>query len=204
MDSGARKRLNPIDRIKPPRARNLLIGGERRFPMTTIAKTISSMALAVLAGAGIAQQDPIRPADDQTQPQDVLEVIAAQPELSIFAEAIKGAGLEATLRRKGPWTVLAPTNEAFRTLPAGTLTEWSKPENRSLLADIMEYHVIRGAMRTGDIATADVPTLQGSRVVLKATQGVVWVGPGEVLKADLEATNGVIHVINMVLEPDQM
>lgn len=170
--------------------------------MTTIGRFISSFALSLMLGAG-GQNEPVRPVTPKEQPKDVLEVIATRPELSLFAEAIKAAGLESTLRTKGPWTILAPSNDAFRTLPEGTMTEWSKPENRGLLTDVISYHVLRGRMRVSGISTEDVTTLQGSRVVLKNTDGVVWVGPAEVLKGDLEGVNGVVHVINMVLEPDQ-
>jgi uncharacterized surface protein with fasciclin (FAS1) repeats len=173
----------------------------RRYPMT-IAKSISSLAAALIFGAGLAQNEPVRPVVPKEVPKDVLEVIATRPDLSLFAEAIKASGVENTLRRSGPWTVLAPTNDAFRALPEGTMTEWSKPENRGALADFIEYHVIRGKILTSEISTADVATLQGARVVLKKTDGVVWVGRGEVLVGDQEATNGVVHVVNMVLEPD--
>lgn len=170
--------------------------------MTTIAKSISSIAAALIFGAGLAQNEPVRPVTSKEQPKDVLEVMAARPDLSLFAEAIKASGVETILRGKGPWTVLAPTNDAFRALPDGTMTELSKPESRGALADLIQYHVIRGKMPTSKISTADVTTLQGSRVVLKRAEGIVWVGRGEVLVGDLEATNGVVHVTNMVLEPD--
>ncbi|MCW1885943.1 fasciclin domain-containing protein [Luteolibacter flavescens] len=170
--------------------------------MKTTAKTITSFAAALIFGTGLAQNDPVRPVAPKEQPKDVLGVIAAKPELSLFADAIKASGVEDSLRRNGRFTVLAPTNDAFRALPEGTMTELSKPENRALLAGIIQYHILRGEMKTGDISTEDVPTLQGSRVVLKKSDGIVWVGRGEVLDADIEATNGVVHVINMVLEPD--
>ncbi|MCW1924752.1 fasciclin domain-containing protein [Luteolibacter arcticus] len=170
--------------------------------MKTITTSISAVAAALVLGAGLAQNEPVRPVVPKEQPKDVLEVIASRPDLSLFADAIKAAGVEATLRRNGPWTVLAPTNDAFRALPEGTMTEWSKPENRGKLADVIQYHIIRGPLPTPGISTAEVTTLQGSRIVLKQTEGVVWVGRGEVVAGDLGATNGVVHVINMVLEPD--
>ncbi|RYD64049.1 MAG: fasciclin domain-containing protein [Verrucomicrobiaceae bacterium] len=170
--------------------------------MTTIAKSISSIATALIFSAGMAQNEPVRPVTSKEQPKDVLEVIAARPDLSLFAEAIKASGVETILRGNGPWTVLAPTNDAFRALPEGTMTELSKPESRGALADLIQYHIIRGKTPTSEISTADVTTLQGSRIVLKRAEGIVWVGRGEVLVGDLEGTNGVVHVTNMVLEPD--
>ena len=169
--------------------------------MTTIAKSISSIAAALIFGAGLAQDEPVRPVVPKELPKDVLEILASRPDLSLFASAVKASGMDMTLRREGPWTVLAPTNDAFRALPAGTMTEWSKPENRGMLADVIEYHVIRGKMPTSEVTTADVTTLQGTRVVLKKADGIVWVGRGEVVVGDLQGTNGIVHVINMVLEP---
>ncbi|MEK7952383.1 fasciclin domain-containing protein [Luteolibacter soli] len=168
--------------------------------MTTIAKSISSIAAALIFGAGLAQDAPVRPVAPKEHPKDVLEVIAARPDLSLFAEAIKASGVESTLRRSGSWTVMAPTNDAFRALPEGTMTELSKPENRGALTDLVEYHIIRGKMPTSEIGTSEFVTLQGSPIVLKKAAGAVWVGRGEVLVGDLEGTNGVVHVINMVLE----
>ena len=170
--------------------------------MRTIYKTISSAAAALLVAASSSQEPPVRPVAPRETPKDVLELIAAKPELSLFAEAVKAAGLEATLRRKGPWTLFAPTNEAFRALPDGTLTEWAKPENRGVVSEVMSYHVVRGLIPTDGVSTADLTTLQGSRMVLKNADGMLWVGRAEVLQRDIEGTNGVVHVINMVMEPD--
>lgn len=170
--------------------------------MTTIAKSISAISAALILGAGLAQNEPVRPVASKEQPKDVLEVIAARPDLSLFAEAIKASGAETLLRGKGPWTILAPSNDAFRALPEGTMTELSKPESRGALADLIQYHIIPGKMTTSEISTQDVTTLQGSRVVLKKAEGIVWVGRGEVVVSDIEGTNGVVHVTNMVLEPD--
>lgn len=170
--------------------------------MKTIRKTFPLLAAVLLAGAGAGQNEPVRPVAPREPPKDVLELIAAKPELSLFAEAVKATGLEATLRRKGPWTLFAPSNDAFRALPEGTMTEWSKPENRGAFAEVIFYHVVPGRILTSGVSTEELTTLQGSRVVLKNTDGVVWVGRGEILRGDLEGTNGVVHVINMVMEPD--
>ena len=159
-------------------------------------------AAAVFLAGGAAQEDPVRPVVPGEQPKDILEVIAARPELSLFAEAIKASGLDATLRRRGPWTVFAPSNDAFRALPEGTMTKWSKPENRGILSEVISYHMIRGNVEIAEVSTEEMTTLQGSKLVMKNTDGILWVGRGEVLHGDLQATNGTVHVINVVLEPD--
>jgi uncharacterized surface protein with fasciclin (FAS1) repeats len=201
--------------------------------MTIIAKSISSIAVALIFGAGLAQNELVRlvdskevpreevsrelvrlvaskevprelvhPVAPKEAPKEVVEILYSRPDLSMFLDAVKASGVEIPLRRSGPWTVLAPTNDAFKALPKGTFDEWSKPENRAMLAEVIGYHVIRGRMPTSEITTTDATTLQGSRIVLKKSDGTVWVGRGEVLVGDLEGTNGVIHVINMVLDPN--
>jgi uncharacterized surface protein with fasciclin (FAS1) repeats len=170
--------------------------------MKTIGKTISIAAAALLVAASSSQEPPVRPVVPKETPKDVLELIAAKPELSLFAEAVKAAGLEGTLRGRGPWTLFAPTNEAFRALPEGTMTEWSKPENRAVFSEVISYHAVRGFIPADEVPTAELTTLQGSRLVLKNADGMLWVGRAEVLQRGIEGTNGVVHVINMVMEPD--
>jgi uncharacterized surface protein with fasciclin (FAS1) repeats len=170
--------------------------------MKSITTSISVAAAALLVAASSSQETPVRPVVPKETPKDVLELIAAKPELSLFAEALKSTGLDVTLRRKGPWTLFAPTNEAFRALPEGTMTRWSRPENRGLVSEVMSYHVVSGLVPTEGVTTRELTTLQGSRMVLKSADGMLWIGRAEVVQRDLEGTNGVVHVINRVMEPD--
>ena len=116
--------------------------------------------------------------------------------------AVQAAGLEETLRSEGPFTVFAPTDEAFAALPEGTVENLLKPENRDQLVAVLTYHVLSGKVMSSDIAgkMLEPETVQGSTVKVDATDGVKVDG-ANVVSADIEATNGVIHVIDAVILP---
>ena len=163
-------------------------------------KTTSLLAtLAILAGGTISDSR----ADYLSHTKDLAATLADRPELSTFRSLVKAAGLEKTLRSKGPYTILAPTDAAFRILPDETLSRLKDPANRSQLTDWVSDHIIPGSYTSSGIETEEVTTLQGSKLILHREVGTIWIGRAEVLKADRQATNGTIHVINMVLEPDQ-
>jgi uncharacterized surface protein with fasciclin (FAS1) repeats len=117
--------------------------------------------------------------------------------------AVQAAGLADTLKGPGPFTVFAPTDEAFAALPAGTVADLLKPENKAKLAAILTYHVVSGKVTSGDIAgkSMDVKTVQGSSLKVDAMQGVT-VDEAKVVTADVMASNGVIHVIDKVVMPN--
>lgn len=154
--------------------------------------------LAILAGGTISDSR----ADYPSRTKDLATTLAGEPELSTFRSLVKTAGLEKTLRRQGPYTILAPTNAAFRMLPGETLSRLKDPANRSELSAWMSYHIVPGNYSSSGIDTEELTTLQGSKLVMHRELGTIWIGRAEVLKADRQATNGTIHVINMVLEPD--
>jgi uncharacterized surface protein with fasciclin (FAS1) repeats len=116
--------------------------------------------------------------------------------------AVKAAGLVKTLQGRGPFTVFAPTDEAFARLPAGTVENLLKPENKSQLVAILSYHVVPGKVMSKDIAGKKTmaKSVEGSSISVDATNGV-RVDNATVVKADIEATNGVIHVIDSVIMP---
>ena len=116
---------------------------------------------------------------------------------------MKAAGLEATLHRSGPYTILAPNDAAFRMLPEGTLEDLLKPAHKQRLRDLIGYHIVPGDFRSGKIDTEEHATLQGSKLVLNHELGTIWIGTAEVIKQDITSSNGTVHVINMVLEPDR-
>jgi len=121
---------------------------------------------------------------------------------STLLTAAKEAGLAKTLAEDGPFTVLAPTDDAFAKLPDGTLESLLKPENKETLKAILLYHVIDGEVMSDKVATMDkAPTLQGSMVDINASDEGVMVNDAKVVKADVQAGNGVIHVIDTVLIP---
>lgn len=135
--------------------------------------------------------------------KNIVEVAASNGSFNTLVAAVKAAGLVETLSGKGPFTVLAPTDAAFAKLPAGTLENLLKPENKQQLIDILTYHVVPGVAAYSDqvVKMTEVPTVLGSTVPVVAKGGTVKLGAATVVAADVEASNGVIHVIDTVLLP---
>ncbi len=131
----------------------------------------------------------------------IVEIAAGNPAFSTLVTAVKAAGLVETLSGKGPFTVFAPTNEAFAALPKGTLEKLLKPENRNLLRKVLTYHVVPGDLMAKNLRSGKVATVQGSTVAIQVGHGSVRVNNAKVVKADVDAKNGVIHVIDSVLLP---
>ena len=116
--------------------------------------------------------------------------------------AVQAADLVDTLKGMGPFTVFAPTDDAFAQIDEATLNDLLKPENKSTLAGILTYHVLSGKVMSGDISgTIEAVTVNGQKLIVKAENGKVFVNDAEVITADIETTNGVIHVINKVVLP---
>jgi uncharacterized surface protein with fasciclin (FAS1) repeats len=131
----------------------------------------------------------------------VVAVASESGNFKTLVSAIKAAGLSEKLSGKGPFTVFAPTDEAFAKLPAGTVENLLKPENKQKLTDLLTYHVVPGKVMAADVKTGPVKTVNGKDVELKSENGKVSVGKAQVTKADVEAANGVIHVVDTVLMP---
>lgn len=134
--------------------------------------------------------------------RDLVDTAASAGDFGTLVAAVEAAGLVETLKGEGPFTVFAPTDAAFAALPEGTVETLLQPENREQLVAVLTYHVIPGKVMSGDIAgqTLEVATVQGSPVAIDATSGVTVAG-ASVTAADIEATNGVIHVIDRVILP---
>ncbi len=164
----------------------------------------TTIAAAVLAVATIAPQRAI--AADQTAPAiaqpDIVAAATSKPELTTFVSAVKAAELVSALQGQGPFTVFAPTNEAFAKLPAGQLEDLLKPENRMKLAAILKGHVIKGRVKAADVKPGEVKTLDGEEVTIAVMNGKVTFGGATVVATDLTAGNGVIHEIDTVVIPD--
>lgn len=141
------------------------------------------------------------------QGDDIIDVAAGNPNFSTLVAAIQAAGLVDTLKGDGPFTVFAPTNDAFAALPAGTVDSLLLPENRDQLVNILTYHVVRGQITAGDVlgTQQSVVTLQGGVLNVDGTVGKLGTGVAvngaNVVQADVFATNGVIHAIDQVLLP---
>ena len=135
--------------------------------------------------------------------KDIVDTAAGAGQFKTLVAAIEAAGLVDTLKGDGPFTVFAPTDEAFAKLPAGTVDDLLKPENKDKLVAILTYHVVPGKIMAADIAgkSTAVKTVQGDTLDVDATNGVK-VDKAEVVKADIDATNGVIHVIDSVVMPN--
>jgi len=133
---------------------------------------------------------------------DIVDTAVSAGNFETLVAAVKAAGLVDTLKGDGPFTVFAPTDEAFAKLPAGTVEDLLKPENKDKLIGILTYHVVPGKVMSADIAGKKdmVATVQGSKLSVDATNGVK-VDEAMVTKADIETSNGVIHVIDAVVLP---
>ena len=132
--------------------------------------------------------------------KNVVEIAAGNKDFSTLVAAVKAAGLAETLSSKGPFTIFAPTNEAFAKLPAGTVEDLLKPENKAKLTAILTYHVVAGKVMAADVKAGKVKTVNGAEATI-ATEGGVTNEKAKVVKTDIVGTNGVIHVIDTVILP---
>jgi len=132
----------------------------------------------------------------------IVEVAAGSEDFETLVAAVKAADLVETLSGEGPFTVFAPTDEAFGKLPEGTLEELLKPENKAKLTAILTYHVVAGKVMAADVVKLKkAKTVQGSPVRIKVSDGKVRICKANVVKTDIVCKNGVIHVIDAVLLP---
>ena len=135
--------------------------------------------------------------------KDIVDTAVAADGFSTLVAAVKAAGLVDTLKGKGPFTVFAPTDEAFAKLPKGTLESLLKPENKDKLAGILTYHVVAGKVLAADVVKlTEADTVQGSPVKIKVKDGKVMVNQANVVKTDIHCKNGVIHVLDAVILPN--
>ena len=132
---------------------------------------------------------------------DIVAVASANPDFSTLVAAVAAAGLVETLQGPGPFTVFAPTNEAFAALPAGLVDKLLLPENKAVLTQILNYHVVSGKVMAADVTAGDVPTVEGSNVAVTVDGGVKLNDSANVIITDVAASNGVIHAIDAVILP---
>ncbi len=133
--------------------------------------------------------------------ENIVEIASGNEDFTTLVAAVVAAGLAETLSGNGPFTVFAPTNEAFAKLPDGTVEELLKPENKEKLAAILTYHVVAGKVMSKDLSDGQkAETVNGQEVTITIGDGVK-VETATVITADLEASNGVIHVIDSVIMP---
>ena len=134
--------------------------------------------------------------------KDIVETAVGAGSFKTLVAAVQAAGLVETLKGTGPFTVFAPTDEAFAKLPAGTVESLLKPENKEKLVAVLTYHVVPGKVMAADVVKlTEAPTVQGSKAQVKVADGTVMIDNAKVVKTDIETSNGVIHVIDAVILP---
>jgi uncharacterized surface protein with fasciclin (FAS1) repeats len=139
----------------------------------------------------------------EMQAKDIVDTAVGAGQFNTLATALDAADLIDTLKGDGPFTVFAPTDEAFAKLPEGTVATLLKPENRDKLKAILTYHVVAGKVTAKDVfKLTSATTVNGANVAVSVVDGSVRIGDAKVIKADINASNGVIHVIDTVILPD--
>src|SRR5271166_3410300 len=168
--------------------------------MNKFVKVASFMAAVALV-LSLSQQTSARP---KPASKDIVDTAVAAGSFKTLVAALQAAGLVDTLKSNGPFTVFAPDDAAFAKLPAGTVENLLKPENKSKLVAILTYHVVPGKVMSKDIVgkKMTVKTVEGMQASIDATNGVS-IDNAKVVKADIETSNGVIHVIDTVIIPKE-
>ncbi|MEN9261197.1 MAG: fasciclin domain-containing protein [Thermostichus sp. HHBFW_bins_43] len=173
---------------------------------------LAILASALLAACGSSGDTAVSPPSPTPTvspsptpaPSDIVAIAAGNPDFSTLVAALQAADLVEALQAEGPFTVFAPTNAAFAALPAGTVESLLLPENRDDLVRILTYHVVPAAAPSSALSSGQqVTTLEGSPVTVTIENGVIKINDATVITPDIEASNGIIHVIDAVLIPPQ-
>ena len=164
--------------------------------VTHLLRSVLSIPLLVgLVVMGTAQSG-------NAQGKDIVDTAVGAGSFKTLVTAVQAAGLVDTLKGTGPFTVFAPTDDAFAKLPAGTVEGLLKPENKAKLQAILTYHVVPGKVMAADVANiSTAKTVNGQSLAVSAKNGAVMVDNAKVVKTDIVASNGVIHVIDTVVLP---
>jgi uncharacterized surface protein with fasciclin (FAS1) repeats len=180
----------------------LYFNTQRRTIMSTLRHKLSVVAflmVLVIGVVGCGDDD-----DNGTTPSlnDIVDTAIAAGNFNTLVAAVQAAGLEDTLRGPGPFTVFAPTDDAFANLPAGTLDSLLLPENQATLQNILLYHVVSGEFKAADVVQrTTLTTVQGQDITITVTNGNVMIDNANVTTTDIVCSNGVIHVIDAVILP---
>jgi len=163
---------------------------------------MKSLTLALCAAMAVALVAPVNAAEEAKK--DIVDTAVAAGQFETLVAAVKAAGLVETLKGKGPYTVFAPTDEAFAKLPKGTVESLLKPENKEKLVAILTYHVVPGKVTADDVVgLKSAKTVQGSSAKVSVDGKKVKIDDANVVKTDIMTSNGVIHVIDAVIMPKQ-
>ncbi len=176
------------------------------FQQITSIKGLFAAAILIGSAAAVTYtvESPARADEATTTPatKDIVDTAAGAGSFKMLVAAVKAAGLVETLNGAGPFTVFAPTDEAFAKLPAGTLEDLLKPENKDKLVKILTYHVVAGKVMAADVVKlTEAKTVAGQSLTIKVANGKVTVDGAQITKTDIVTTNGVIHVIDAVMLP---
>jgi len=182
------------------------------MPKRWILMIAAALSLSLVAAAcGGDEEEPTTTPSETTAPADtsdmtITQIVADNPDFSTLLTAVEAAELGETLSGDGPFTVFAPTNEAFAALPEGTLDSLLEPSSKDDLAAILTYHVVSGKIMAADVTPGEVMTVNGASFTVSVEDGTVFLtdasgGKAQVIATDVPASNGVIHVIDAVLLP---
>ncbi|HAI58833.1 MAG TPA: fasciclin [Xanthomonadaceae bacterium] len=164
-----------------------------------VATAVAAPAVAHYSGG----KPKAAPAAQAQSAGTIVDVAAGNPDFSTLVAALKAAGLVETLSGSGPFTVFAPTNAAFAKLPAGTLENLLKPENKAQLTAILTYHVVSGKVKAADAVKLDeATTVNGAKADINVSGSTVTIDGATITATDVAASNGVIHVIDSVMLPE--
>jgi uncharacterized surface protein with fasciclin (FAS1) repeats len=162
---------------------------------------LKTFALGTFAALALTVALPV-PAAAQAPQKDIVDTAVGAGSFKTLAKALEAAGLVATLKGAGPFTVFAPTDEAFAKLPAGTLENLLKPENKAKLQKVLTYHVVSGKVMAADVVkVTSAKAVSGDTITVAVVNGKVRVDGATVTATDIAASNGVIHVIDAVILP---
>jgi uncharacterized surface protein with fasciclin (FAS1) repeats len=168
--------------------------GSRQYQMEKCPLNHRSLALIpIVALVAACASQP------RSGPESIADTIAHDPQLSMLTGLVRSAGLDDTLKAQGPYTLFAPTNEAFQTVPAKTMNELARNPGR--LKDVLTYHMLPGKVMAADVRNSNARTAEGASVALSKAGNFVTVEEAMVQRADIVATNGVVHTVDRVLLP---
>lgn len=180
-----------------------------RKPSLVLASVVAAGALGAACSSTSTSSSPTttKPASSTPASQDIVKIASSNPDFSTLVKAVAAGGLVSTLQGTGPYTVFAPTDEAFAKLPPATLASLLEPANKSKLDAILTYHVVSGAVKAADIMPGQpIKAVNGATFTVNSTNGKLTITDGagntcNITKTDIMASNGVIHVIDCVLLP---
>jgi uncharacterized surface protein with fasciclin (FAS1) repeats len=168
--------------------------------MKVMKSRMMKFATAAITAGGLALASVSASAGEK----DIVDTAVGAGQFKTLATALQAAGLVDTLKGAGPFTVFAPTDDAFAKLPAGTVDNLLKPENKDQLVAVLTYHVVPGKVMAADVVNvSEAATVNGKKLAVKVDGGTVMINDAKVTATDIAATNGVIHVIDSVVLPPQ-